>query len=262
MKKIPAFLNQQERDESGWISIADLMSGLAVLFLLIVVSHKFENESEKEERVRLSIAQEQKDREDKIRQFWKDKFNDKLEGWYAEIDKKKLTIRFSPPPPTVLFDWNSDKLKDDFEDILDEFCPIFIVSLKDNFSDDIEEVRIEGHTSSYSQKPTGIENYIGNMKLSQGRARNVLEYCLGQEEVEQVWDWVVEKVTANGLSFSRLICEKAGAENEKKSRGSSFGHLICDEGSRENREKSRRVEFTVKVKKNILKEASQDDSLP
>ncbi|MBC6444456.1 MAG: OmpA family protein [Alphaproteobacteria bacterium GM202ARS2] len=324
MKKTPAFLQRQEKDEGGWISIADLMSGLVVIFLLIVVSYSFEvfeakdkainsinslseakkqikilqnrlsSSEEKRGKIRLAFEEQKKKTEreteradslglllkkereradifrgeakkqikilhdeleeeqekkrnlglswDEVRAIveeWRntekeiyellyEEFEEDLLRWGAEIEPETLVIRFRSPE--VLFKNNEAELEDEFKVILDDFCPRYIALLKNNFSDEndvIDEVRIEGHTSSLWKKATKTEAYIGNMGLSQQRAKNVLDYCLRLQKIEDNYeDWVTGKVTAHGLSFSRLIYGDRDKENAKK---------------------SRRVEFTVKT---------------
>ena len=72
------------------------------------------------------------------------------------------------------------------------------------------------------------------MELSQDRARSVLEYCMDMMK-SRPWDnrWLVKKLTANGLSFSRLIC-RDGREGD------------CAYGN-EDKDKSRRVEFRIRT---------------
>ena len=271
MKKTPEFLRKQEKDEGGWISIADLMSGLVVIFLLIVVSYSFEVfeskskaaesidsldvakgrinilqnlykkqkaksdslnlllEEEKEEKRTLglsweevrSIVQEWKDTEEQIYESLNDEFRDDLREWDAEIERETLTIRFRSP--TVLFERNKADLKERFRIILNSFCPRYIALLNNNFANAIEEVRIEGHTSSFWKEATKTDAYIGNMGLSQERARKVLEYCLHMPDIQDNYeDWVVWTVTANGLSSSRLVRDGAGVEDYRKSRRVEF----------------------------------------
>ena len=79
---------------------------------------------------------------------------------------------------------------------------------KPEYKDSIEEVRIEGHTSSewFAQIPIN-QTYMNNMELSQDRARNVLDYVLGINHPKIITNkvWLKKKVTANGLSSSQLL---------------------------------------------------------
>ena len=90
----------------------------------------------------------------------------------------------------------------------------------DGYRDHIEEVRIEGHTSSeWEESSDPLQAYLGNMVLSQGRTFEVLSYVAG---LSGVWDpWLKERLTANGLSSSRLVLNN-GIEDRTASRRVEF----------------------------------------
>jgi len=128
----------------------------------------------------------------------------------------------------VYFNQGSYKIKTRFKSILNNFFPRYITIIySDKYRDNIEEIRIEGHTSSEwnSRKASKEDAYFLNMKLSQDRTREVLQYCHGLIENDVMQLWARRHITANGLSSS---------------------HLICPEDV-ENRELSRRVEFRTKT---------------
>ena len=162
-------------------------------------------------------------------------FGSRLASWHATIDRDTLSIRFQAPD--IMFDEGRSELKKGYEDILDEFFPKYIEVLN-RYRDDIEEVRIEGHTNSNSPAdsscPAGRNcGYYYNMELSQNRARAVLQYCMNMDRVASEKGWLVKRLTANGLSFSHMICLD----------GKESG---CAEGS-EDKQLSRRVEFRIRT---------------
>lgn len=162
-------------------------------------------------------------------------FGSRLASWHATIDRDTLSIRFQAPD--IMFDEGRSELKKGYEDILDEFFPKYIEVLN-RYRDDIEEVRIEGHTNSNSPAdsscPAGRNcGYYYNMELSQNRARAVLQYCMNMDRVASEKGWLTKRLTANGLSFSHMICQD----------GKESG---CAEGS-EDKQLSRRVEFRVRT---------------
>ena len=65
-----------------------------------------------------------------------------------------------------------------------------------------------------------------NVELSQGRARNVLNYCLQMAAkdpaMKEMMDWAQYKITANGLSYSHPILNANGTENKDLSRRVEF----------------------------------------
>ncbi|MCW7556033.1 OmpA family protein [Endozoicomonas gorgoniicola] len=107
----------------------------------------------------------------------------------------------------------------------------------------INEIRIEGHTSSIWNKYTAAsEAYFKNMSLSQGRTRSVLEYVYGLKSSQSYLQWIRSNIAAVGLSSSKLIFDKA---------------------QREDRARSQRVSFRVITNadiqiKNILEKANED----
>lgn len=162
-------------------------------------------------------------------------FGSRLASWHATIDRDTLSIRFQAPD--IMFDEGRSELKKGYENILDEFFPKYIKVLN-RYRDDIEEVRIEGHTNSNSPAdsscPAGRNcGYYYNMELSQNRARAVLQYCMNMDRVASDKGWLVKRLTANGLSFSHMICQD----------GKESG---CAEGY-EDKQLSRRVEFRVRT---------------
>ena len=121
----------------------------------------------------------------------------------------------------LTFATGSSEVKNQFKDILDDFYPRYLNVLWD-FRDDIDELRIEGHTSSKWQKAISIdEAYINNMGLSQDRSKNVLIYILGLD-LGQNKKWAKEKIIANGMSFSKLLMGKNGTEDAIRSQRTEF----------------------------------------
>lgn len=107
-------------------------------------------------------------------------------------------------------------LKPKFTNILDDFFPRYIGLLSsDQYKDNIEEIRIEGHTDSSG-------TYESNMKLSQDRTRTVLNHCLKITKDSTLLDWIQYRITANGLSFSHPIFNPDGSENTELSRRVEF----------------------------------------
>ncbi|MDR2409297.1 MAG: OmpA family protein [Bacteroidales bacterium] len=158
-------------------------------------------------------------------------FRDDLDKWNATVNKTTLSIRFESPE--VLFSSGSSELQVKFQNILNDFFPRYILILtSEKYKNDIEEIRIEGHTSSeWSFDVPEDDAYFYNMELSQDRTRKVLEFVLKNQKENK--DWIRQRLTANGLSSSKLIFDY----------------------EKEDKEKSRRVEFRVRTnaEKRIVK---------
>jgi len=148
-----------------------------------------------------------------------------LPKWKAEIDRETLSVKFHEPD--VLFEQGRHEVTQRFQEILQEFFPRYLLIMNSKkYQDSIEEIRIEGHTSSEWRKNDGNDGdnhaYFLNMWLSQNRTRSVLEYCLGLTTENDVRIWAKKHITANGLSSSHLIFNDDGTENKEESRRVEF----------------------------------------
>lgn len=192
------------------LSTGDLMAGLLFIFILLLMGALLQVQEKAEQ------DEEIVKRYDQIKtQLYIDlheEFKKDLTVWRATIDST-LCIRFQEP--SMLFDEGMDVLKPKFKEILDDFFPRYIAVLsRPQYKDNIEEIRIEGHTNTNG-------GYYSNMKLSQDRTRAVLQYCFSLMKEEDVV-WLKGLVTANGLSSSHLILTKEGEENKDLSRRVEF----------------------------------------
>ncbi len=226
------FGSPQSHGESEWISVSDLMAGLMVIFLFIAIVYIRPLIDEKERAVKdkeeLAAVQQTikeivvawSESEVKIYEELKKEFETDLDRWNAELEKETLTVRFRAPE--VLFDLNRADLKPEFQIILADFFPRYLRVLQ-KFESNIDEVRIEGHTSSeWNATVSPMQAYFKNMELSQARTRAVLEYSLQLPEVKSFRHWAMKHVTANGESSSRIIVDADGAEDPEASRRVEF----------------------------------------
>jgi outer membrane protein OmpA-like peptidoglycan-associated protein len=216
-----------------------------MIFMLIAIVYMVQTEAETEqieaekdailtERDRIEaqkirireIAVVYQDLKQRLYEDLNNEFQRDLERWGAKLDRDSLTVRFRNPD--VLFEEGSAELRPRFRLILDDFFPRYAAILNsDEYRTDIEEVRIEGHTSSVWTVSTSEEDsYFLNMELSQARTRSTLRYVLSLPRVRDDLAWLRGHLTANGLSFSKLITNSHAVED-----------LVA----------SRRVEFTVRT---------------
>jgi outer membrane protein OmpA-like peptidoglycan-associated protein len=208
--KLKTLFQQQDDQDDQWISIADMMAGLMIIFLFIAIV----NLKDQIDKLRsFEILQ------DRIYNELYDEFEDDLKKWVAEIDKETLTISFREPK--IQFSTGSSEVKSEFKNILNNFYPRYLNVLWD-FREDIEELRIEGHTSTRWQKALTVdEAYIKNMGLSQDRSKNVLIYILGLN-LGSNKIWAKDKIVANGMSFSKLLLKENGDEDAIRSQRTEF----------------------------------------
>ncbi|SFK01031.1 OmpA family protein [Pseudovibrio ascidiaceicola] len=219
-------------EDSEWVSVSDLMAGLMVIFLFIAVVYLRPLVEAKEQAIQdKEVLTNTQDTIKQIVVAWHDsevsiyealeaEFKDDLETWNAELEQETLTLRFKAPE--VLFRSNEASLRPEFRRILADFFPRYMTVLN-RFQDTIEEIRIEGHTSSeWGRGTPKSEAYFNNMALSQERTRAVLEYSIMLTAVRPFREWAFKHVTANGLSSSHTIQTETGFENARASRRVEF----------------------------------------
>ena len=98
------------------------------------------------------------------------------------------------------------------------------IIFSEEFRDSVEEVRIEGHTSSEwgNGDVSRDEAYFNNMALSQERTRSVLSYCYHLGSVSEYKSLMRTYITANGLSSSQPVLFEDGTEDVRRSRRVEF----------------------------------------
>lgn len=204
-----------EGGEGYWVSVADLMSGLMIVFLFIAVTYMAYVSRQQAQVREVAIAWEQG--RGTLYRALEAEFRDSLQTWNAELDSVSLSVRFKEPD--VLFEAGQSTVRPRFQAILRDFFPRYARIVRTH-GDAVEEVRIEGHTSSEGPGPNP---YFFNMALSQDRTRAVLIFCLEQSGVDQESrDWIRGRFTANGLSSSKLVYAADSTEDRLRSRRVEF----------------------------------------
>lgn len=215
------FIDSKLHDREHWISISDMMSGLMMIFLFIAISYMLKILREKEQIKEIAVTYNRLQTD--LYNDLEEEFRDDLPKWNAIIDRQTLSVRFESPD--VLFERGDFVIKPVFKEILADFFPRYVSILtREKYKDDIDEIRIEGHTSSewrFDVHPDVA--YFRNMELSQNRTRSVLEFVLSlpDERVSTRRDWLKKFLTANGLSSSKLILVN-GVEDKVASRRVEF----------------------------------------
>lgn len=195
---------KSKEDAEHWIGISDMMSGLMMIFLFMVVAYMFYVQIEREKIKEIAVSY--KDTQVAIFNDLTTEFKDDLPAWDANIELDTLEVTFNNPD--VLFRAGASELSGQFQDILADFFPRY-VSILSRYRTDIEEVRIEGHTSSDWADLHGELAYFPNMALSQDRTRTTLQYVLSLLESTPDREWVRSSFAAVGYSSSRLILDEA-----------------------------------------------------
>lgn len=207
-----------EQEESHWLSVSDLMAGLMMVFLFIAIALMRDAFIERDKIKDVAVAYQENQvaiYDALIQEFEKD-----LGRWDAAIDKDSLTFTFQSPD--VLFATGKIELNDRYKVLLGDFFPRYMEVLA-KFDGSINEVRIEGHTSSvWNRYASETEAYFLNMELSQGRTRSVLAYVYQLADASPYIDWIRSHFAAVGLSSSRLIYKPDGQEDYGRSRRVTF----------------------------------------
>lgn len=207
-----------EDEGEHWLSVSDLMAALMMVFLFVSIALMRSAMIDRDQIREVAIAYQ----ENQIALYnaLVAEFEGDLPRWEAEIDPE--TIAFNFRSPDVLFETGEIELRPGFREILDDFFPRYLGVLA-GFRDSIDEVRIEGHTSSRWNRFTSSDDaYFKNMVLSQGRTRSVLNYVYRLPGAMHDRDWVKKHVAAVGYSSSRVVVDGQGQEDAERSRRVSF----------------------------------------
>ena len=199
-------------DGEHWAPVSDLMAALMLIFMFIAIVFI-------RDVVEAEAVNQQKCNE--IYQLLESEFGQDFENWDVKL-LEDLTIRFRNPE--VLFQSGEDEIRPRFRRVLSDFFPRYMAIVQlPAYRDDIREVRIEGHTSSeWIDALDERDAYFLNMDLSQRRTREILRFVLNLPESDSYVAWVRSRITANGLSSSRLILTEDGREDRIRSRRVEF----------------------------------------
>ena len=219
---------QAKIEEDYWISLSDLMTSLMMIFLLISVVYMIRVQ----EMVKIPTVY--KETLQGLGLALNKEFSGDLERWHAVIDDD-LTVRFTEP--RLLFAVGSATLKPEFKEILNDFFPRYVRVMSDpKYRNKIEEIRIEGHTSTFWRDGTSDgEAYFHNMQLSQERTRSTLQYLMALPFVtqsENTYGWLKQNFRAIGFSSAKPV--------------NRAGRPITN-GNEEDSQSSQRVEFRVRT---------------
>ena len=224
MSKLDKFKRKDKNSDNIWSSISDLMSGLMIVFLFtsVIFMSKVIDENtniKKQQQTVENIVATYEESKENIYNDLYNEFENDIKSFNMEIDKDG-TVRFKEPE--VFFNKGESELKTEFKDILDSFFPRYINLIYTKYKDKVTEIRIEGHTSS--EWEDGVDkkvSYFKNMELSQDRTRNVLEYVMNMKKLNEYEDWLIDNITANGMSYSHRIF-KENIEDKDASRRVEF----------------------------------------
>jgi outer membrane protein OmpA-like peptidoglycan-associated protein len=221
-----------EGEGAHWLSISDLMAGLMMVFLFIAIALMLNAFKERDKIREVAVAYQ--DNQVAIYDALIAEFGNDLGRWDANIERETLAFEFKSPD--VLFETAKTEIRPRFREILDDFFPRYLRTLR-VFQDSVNEIRVEGHTSSeWNGRVNATEAYFLNMALSQGRTRSVLGYVYELPAVAADRPWIKKAFAAVVFSSAHLKCAEAPD-------GSCRVH--ADGAVVEDPDRSRRVTFRV-----------------
>jgi outer membrane protein OmpA-like peptidoglycan-associated protein len=205
--------------QTHWIPLADLMTGLMMVFLLVAITYMVKVEAAAQRIKEIAVLYDQT--RIALYQDLRKEFESDLPRWRAEV-YPDLAVRFKEPD--VLFRTGSTELMPSFKTILDDFFPRYVrILYSQKYRGTIREIRIEGHTSTiWANARSDQDAYFQNMRLSQDRTRSTLEYVLSLPSITEHLPWLRDHITANGLSSSKRILRSDGSEDYEQSQRVEF----------------------------------------
>lgn len=213
----PRKFAQTEGDNNiFWTTMADLLLGLAIIFmtLFVLAMTGFTQQSLEQKKQQIEINKELIE-------------NLKEANIDAQVDEMTGDIKISD---LELFEVGSYNLSPKGKEYLDKLIPIYINTIfsKNELINEIDNIIIQGHTDS--QTYAGLKDpnlsYMKNMELSLQRANSVADYMLKTNYDKKYSEKLRKILTVEGKSYSDPI-------------------LV---NGKEDYNQSRRVELRLKVK--------------
>lgn len=209
--------NKESADEETnfWISYADIMAALLLMFILlltVVIFDYQETLAEKQNEIDALLGVREE-----IISALQTKFSDT--DLSLEIDEQTGAIIL---PGGVFFDTDSTEITNKGIEFLESFIPQYVgILLGPNFKDYVAQIIIEGHTDD-------VGSYMYNLELSQNRAFGVVKQIYKEDFTDFKYkETLRDYLTANGRSYSQPI-KKDGKINREKSRRVEFKFRLKD----------------------------------
>ncbi len=214
--------NNEVQENVFWITMTDLLLGLAVIFIVLFVLAMtgFTQAKLQEQHLKSEVAKD-----------LAQELNSK--NIYAQVDLSSGVVKLSD---LQLFELGSYQLSNDGKAFLNKFIPIYLNAVYSNpkIADKVVNIVIQGHTDSQSFAGVSSKDlqFIKNMELSTQRANEVAKYMF---------------YTPYNKAYSAKLHKMLVVE------GKSFSQPVLVNG-KEDYDKSRRVELQLVVKNSNLQD--------
>lgn len=214
--------NNDVQENVFWITMTDLLLGLAVIFIVLFVLAMtgFSQAKLQEQQLKSEVAK------DLAQELNAKNIN-------AQIDLSTGAVKLSD---LQLFELGSYELSTDGKAFLNKFIPIYLNAVYSNpkIADKVVNIVIQGHTDSQSFAGVSSKDlqFVKNMELSTKRANEVAKYIF---------------YTPYNKAYSAKLHKMLIVE------GKSFSQPVLVNG-KEDFNKSRRVELQLVVKNSNLQD--------
>ena len=214
--------NNDVQENVFWITMTDLLLGLAVIFIVLFVLAMtgFTQAKLQEQQLKSEVA---KDLAQELN----------AKNIKAQIDLSTGAVKLSD---LQLFELGSYQLSEDGKAFLNKFIPIYLNAVYSNpkIADKVVNIVIQGHTDSQSFAGVSSKDlqFVKNMELSTQRANEVAKYIF---------------YTPYNKAYSAKLHKMLIVE------GKSFSQPVIVNG-KEDYNKSRRVELQLVVKNSNLQD--------
>lgn len=200
------------------LSISDIMSGLLLIFILLLSSVLLEMTEQKEKNeYTLNMVSDQ----EKAKRSIISELSGELDEFDLEVDEKTGIVRIKE---SLLFEYGKSDVTDRGKGFLKIFIPKYaeILLCKHEIEEQIGNIIIEGHTDN-------IGSYNYNLDLSLMRAFSVANYIYSDQfddfEYSQSFQ---NKLSANGRSYINPLVENDTDEHRQQNRRVEFKFSFKD----------------------------------
>jgi outer membrane protein OmpA-like peptidoglycan-associated protein len=197
-----SILGQDSRDNSAVVTsgVADLMTSLAVIFILLLLAYmtRVEDGNANPARSRATPTD----------------VTSRLDPLHPPLEAKRPSIHTITVPDTAItFEFGKSTLLPTAETFLSEAMPHYASLICKPGEQEVEAFVIEGYTDD-------LGDDIRNLRLSQERSFAVLAKSLEviREKLPWTYECFLQKATANGRGKQNLLRNDAGHPDRDKSR--------------------------------------------
>ncbi|MBQ3311327.1 OmpA family protein [bacterium] len=200
-------LNEEKQENIFWMTMTDLLMGLAIIFivLFILAMTGFSQAKLQEQNLKSEVAQ------DLIKELKSKNIN-------AQVDLTTGTVKLSD---LQLFEVGSYNLSESGKAFLNRFVPAYLNVIFENskISDKIVNIVIQGHTDSqlFANVESKDLQFIRNMELSTNRANEVAKYMFSTPYNKKYSNTLHKILVVEGKSYSEPVIVD-GKEDYAKSR--------------------------------------------